>query len=232
VKGIIRIIIPLCALTGAVAADEAGRFIPWSPLNASEKAAAKTRLQRVPSVTDEMAERMLADEDSYHTFRDADIFAAYPELRGHERLWLCSNSILSGATEIAFLAERAKNEATIEKLGCRRAKAGIHCGEPTRGQYFFREGSAGYFTLDGLSFATATTLLDAFEAKRISGLPEWAEPRGLTLTAIKALSPGRYRLVFGDGLCSGCFTVFEVRVESSDADERLVVEGQPNAGCF
>jgi hypothetical protein len=216
----------------AAVAGETGRFIPRSPLEPSERAEQKSKLLKIPSISDALADQMLDDEDHYHAFRDADIFAAYPELRGHERLWLCSNRIMSGATEIAFLAERGKNEATLAKLRCSRVEAGIKCGEPQRGRYYFRDPSDGYFLLDGLDFATATTLLETFEARRVSGLPEWAEPRGLKLTGIKALSADHYRLAFGDGLCSGCFTVFAVRREPKDGHDELVVQGRPNAGCF
>jgi hypothetical protein len=231
-KGFRRIVVSLAALSVVAVADDAGRFIPQSPLDSSERAAHKARLRKIPSISDDVAERMLDDVDTYHAFRDADIYAAYPELRGHERLWLCSNSIMGGATEIAFLADRGENEATLEKVRCNRVKAGINCGEPRRGQYYFRDASQSYFALEGLTFATATQLLETFEAKRVTGLPEWAEPRGLKLTAIRALSADHYRMAFGDGLCSGCFTVFEVRRESKDGHDQLVVQGQPNAGCF
>jgi hypothetical protein len=215
-----------------VAAQPPGKFIPQSPLDESERAAEKARIQKFGVTSDDLANRMLDDVDSYHVFRDADIFAAFPQLRGHERLWSCQNRIMGGAAEIAFLVERGKNEATLAKLSCTRAEGGITCGEPDRGRYFFNERRDQYFTLDGLTFATAKSLLAIYRAKGVTGLPDFLKPRGLKLNSIKALSGDRYKIAFGDGLCSGCFSTFNLRRVSKGDDLELVYDGEPNAGCF
>lgn len=233
-KGFIRTAATLLSLSvcAALSAQSPGRFIPQSPLNDAERAAEKARIQKFGNTSDDLANRMLDDVDNYHVFRDADIFAAFPELRGHERLWSCQNRIMGGAAEIAFLASRGKNEATLEKLSCRRVEGGINCGEPERGQYFFTRRRNEYYKVDGLTFATASSLLETYRVKGVEGLPDWLKPHGLKLNLIKALPNDRYQIAFGDGLCSGCFSVFNVRRVSKGDEFDLVYDGEPNAGCF
>jgi hypothetical protein len=232
-KGFTRLVASLAAffVVAADVAAESGRFVPWSPLTETEAIALKRKFERA-GLKDVELKELLENDERHHTYRDADVFAAYPELRGQQKLSECSNSIRSGETELVYLAERKRNEATLVKVHCSRADKGLTCGEPQRGQFYILDGSDRYFSLDGLSFDTAKTILDAYRARRITGLPHWIDPKNLDINTIKSLGDERYEMIFGDVLCSGCFSRFEARLESGDDGAKLVVVGQPDGGCF
>jgi hypothetical protein len=214
-------------------ADQAGRFIPQSPLDETEKATERARLKKTPAFSDQFIEQLLADEEHYHSYREADIFAAYPELRGEKKLSLCSNSIIGGATEITFLAGRVKNnEVELDKVGCRRVKAGLSCGEPKRDHFYFLDSAERYFSLDGLSFETARTILETLHARGVSGLPQWLHAQVTSISSIKSQPGDRYEMIFGDTLCAGCIEKFDVRLESTHGDSQLVFAGDPRSVCF
>lgn len=234
-NGFTRIATALAALVvaGVAVGDPAGRFIPQSPLDESERAAERARLKKMPAFPDRLIDEMLADEERYHTYREADIFAAYPELRGEKKLWLCSNNIIGGATEIAFLAARGKNnDVTLDTLGCSRVKNGLSCGEPKRASFYHLDASEQYFSLEGLSFETARAILETYRAKLVTGLPEWMNTRNMKISSIKSLSGNRYEMMFGDTLCSGCASKFDVRLETKNGANELVFDGDPRAVCF
>jgi hypothetical protein len=63
-------------------------------------------------------------------------------------------------------------------------------------------------------------------------LPAWFGASRPNVTSITALPDGSYRMRFGDVYCSGCTAAFNVRVETSGTDARLLYVGDPEGLCF
>jgi hypothetical protein len=210
---------------------EPQKFIPWSPLNESEAQNLKDKLVRggVSGVT---VDELLKNVDHHHTYREADIFKAYPELRGHQKLSECSNSMMSGATELVFLSSKRQNEVTLETLRCSRAAKGVNCGEVNKETRYFRDGSDRYFLLDGVTLAKAVELLDMYKAGSITGLPDWMSTQQDNISLVKAMPDDSYLLIFGEYLCAGCVFKVQVKIDESGGEKRLVVVGQPEGGCI
>jgi hypothetical protein len=206
-------------------------FIPYSPLNEAEAESLRAQLANW-GIKDAKAGELINDEEHHHTYRARDIEKAFPQLRGSPKLSECSNSMMSGATSLVFLASKGNNEATLDTLACSRARKGIKCMPPRRGKYFYLDSSNQYFTLEGLTFATARTILETYASGRITGLPESVNPRVMNISMIKALFDNRYRMIFGEFLCAGCYSRFDVDLVSKDRENRLIVVGQPQGGCI
>jgi hypothetical protein len=215
----------------AFAQSEPAIFIPQSPLNPIEVAELKERLKRNTGITDAMIENMVKDESKYHTYRERDIVAAFPELGGDKKLSVCSNSIMSGATEIVYISDAKENEVTVKSVHCARVDKGLACGAISREKNYFLDSPEHFFSLENLTLREARMILEAYKANRIDGLPDsfGARPE---VRSIKALPDVRYRLGFGEYYCSGCATVFNVRLETNESEPRLVYAGDPGGGCF
>lgn len=213
----------------ALAQSESAIFIPQSPLNPTEVAIRKERLQRNTALSDVEIDNMLKNETTY---RERDIVAAFPELRGDKKLSECSNSIMSGATELVFLSDARENEVTVKTVRCTRVDNGLSCAAVRVAKNYFLESPEHFFSLENLTLGKATTILQAYKANRISGLSDWFGPPRLDVRSIEALSDGRYRIVSGDVYCAGCFARFDVRLETSGSESRLIVVGDPEAMCF
>jgi len=207
------------------------KFIPYSPLDDAQAQSLKERLE-LAGIKDLKTADLTKDLYSNHTFHDADVFKAFPQLKGYKKLSECSNRMMTNATDLVFLASKGTNEATLERMICSGAGDGIRCPEPQRGQYYFLDGTNQYFTLDGLTFATAKAIMEAFSAGRITGLPEFVSPKARNVTAIKSLFDNRYEMIFGEYFCSGCATRFDVDFEAENGESRLKVVGQPEGGCY
>jgi hypothetical protein len=216
----------------AVAQSGSEAFIPRSPLNAAEVAELQEQLKRGTALTDAMIEDLVKDESRRHTYRESDIVAAFPELRGDKKLSACSNSIMSGATELVFMSDARQNEVTIKTIPCTRADQGLSCGAVRRAKHYFLESPEHFFLLEDLTFDKARTILEAYEADRIIDLPDWYGAPRPHVRSIKALPDGRYRLRFGDYYCAGCAWAFNVRLETQRSEPRLVYVGDPEGGCF
>lgn len=174
------------------------------------------------------------DERRLYTYREADIFAAFPELRGDKKLSECSNSIMSGATELVFISDTdtGKNEVTIKTVRCTPVDKGLSCGAVRRARDFFLESPEHFFALENLTFGQARPIVEAYKAGRIAGLPDWLGASRLKVASITALPDGRYRMRFGDVYCSGCSAAFNVRLETDGTEFRLVYVGDPESVCF
>jgi hypothetical protein len=207
------------------------KLIPYSPLDAVQLQALKERLERA-GVRQVTTSDLAGSVYDHHTFHDADIFKAFPRLRGYRKLSECSNRMMTNATELVFLVSKGKNEATLERMVCTGTGEGIRCPEPKRGQYHFLDGTDQYFTLDGLTFETAKAILEAFAAGRITGLPEFLSPTATNVTSIKRLFGNRYQMIFGEFFCSGCSTRLDVDFDTGQGEGRLNVVGQPEGGCY
>jgi hypothetical protein len=221
-------VLALCAS----AQDEPGVFIPQSPLNPAEVANAKEELRRNSAFSDVEIDNMLKDEARYHTYRESDIVAAFPELRGDRKLSECSNSIMMGATELVFLSDARENEVTIKTVRCARVVEGLSCGAVRGGKHYFLESPEHFFSLENLTLDKARTILEAYKANRIAGLPDWFGGSRLDVKSIQALPDGRYRMHLGDVYCAGCVASFDVRLETSGSESRLIVVGNTEARCF
>lgn len=230
-KTLIQIIL-MSTLLNAGIATAMDRFIPYTPLDASGKAVLKEKLSRSRPVPDEEIERMAKDVERWHTYRDADIFAVFPQLRGHRKLSECSNSIMGGAAELVFLANKGQNTATLEKSRCGNVSGGLMCSPVTTGTYYFLDGTERYFTLDGLTFDTARDLLEAYRDKRVTGLPDYIRPGRMNISTITKLPNQHYQMIFGEPLCEGCFSKMEVERDTQDGETHLTIIGQADTICF
>ena len=172
------------------------------------------------------------DGRGLRSYRESDIFAALPELRGGKKLSECSNSIMSGATELVFISDTRKNEVTIKTVRCRPVDKGLSCEPVRRGQNYFLESPEHFFSLENLTFAQARPIVEAYQAGRIAGLPDWFNTSRPNVASITALPGGSYRMRFGDVYCTGCTAAYNVRVETSGAESRLLYVGDPEAVCF
>jgi hypothetical protein len=218
-------------LTAEALGAERQKFIPWSPLNEDEAASLKAKLERGGMLHVEL-DQLLKDVEQHHTYREADIFKAYPELRGFEKLSECSNSMMSGATALVFLSSRRKNEVTLETVSCSRATKGVNCGAVKLETRYFLDGTDRYFLLDGVTFAKATELLALLNAGLITGLPNWMPTVPTNISLIKETPDDVYQLIFGDFLCAGCVSKINVKLEGNDGQKRLVVVDQPETMCI
>jgi hypothetical protein len=206
-------------------------FIHESPLSPTEVAELKERLKRTTALSDTEIERMVKDESTYHTYRESDIVAAFPELRGDRKLSACSNRMMLDATEIVYLSDIRENEVTVKSIHCDRAGKGLSCGPIFREKNYFLDSPAHFFALDNLTLPTARTIIEAYKAGRIDTVPDWFVARP-EVRSIKALPDGRFRLWFGEHYCSGCTTVFNVRLETKESESRLVYAGDADGGCY
>jgi hypothetical protein len=227
--------IAACAVLalGTVArADEPRIFIPWSPLDESELAKERDRMKRTPGLSDAFIEKELENVSRFHAYRDADILRAYPAVSGHRRLSACKNTMMSNATEFVYLASKGQNEVALETIRCRGAENGLMCWPLQREKRYFLDGSDRYFLLEGVTLATAKQLLATYQAGRISNVPEWMKQMPTKISLIKALpAVGQYQMIFGDFLCSGCVTKMDVKVETVNGEDRLVIQGQADTTC-
>ena len=206
-------------------------FIPQSPLSPADAAEIKGKLKRNTVLTDAMIEDMLKDETEYHTYRESDIVAAFPELRGDKKLSVCSNKIMLGATEIVYLSDARKNEVVVKSVHCTRANKGLSCGAVSRENYYFLDSPEHFFSLENLTLRQAKSILEVYKASGIDDLPDWFGA-GPEVRSIKALPDGRYKLRFGEYYCNGCITIFNVRLETKEGQPRLVYAGEPDGGCY
>jgi hypothetical protein len=161
-----------------------------------------------------------------------DIVAAFPELRGATKLSACSNSIMSGATEFVFMSDVGKNEVTIESVRCSRVDKGLSCGAVRRAKHYFLESPERAFSVENLTFETARKIVEAYQAGRISAVPDWFGAARPHVRAIEALPDGRYKLHFGDVYCGGCRAEFNVRLEADGIEPRLLYLGDADGACF
>ena len=221
-------LLSLCAF----AQNEPATFIPQSPLNPTEVANLKERLQRSTALPDVEIDNLLKDEANYHTYRESDIVAAFPELRGDKKLSECANSMLGGATKLVFLSDARENEVTIKTVHCTRVDNGLSCAAVRRGKHYFLESPEHFFSLENLTLRKARTILEAYKANRIADLPDWFGASLLDVKSIKALPDSRYRMDFGDVYCDGCAARFDARLEGSGSESRLIVVGDPEERCF
>jgi hypothetical protein len=217
----------------AFAQSDSRTFIPSSPLTPAEVAKLKEKMKRDGVLSDASIEESVKDGRRLHTYRESDIFAAFPELRGARKLSECSNSIIGGATELVFISDTGKNDVTIKTVHCRPVAKGLSCEAVRRSTNYFLESPEHFFSLENLTFAQARPIVEAYQAGRITGLPDWlAAHVPPNVTSITAVPGDSYRMRFGDVYCSGCSAAFNVRLEASGTESRLVYVGDPQSACF
>jgi hypothetical protein len=216
----------------AFAQRDSGTFIPSSPLTPAEVAKLKEKMKRDAVLSDAAIEEWVKDGRKLHTYRESDIFAAFPELRGARKLSECSNSIMSGATELVFISDTGKNEVTIKSVHCRPVDKGLSCDAVRHSTNYFLESPEHFFSLENLTFAEARPIVEAYKAGPVAGLPDWFATARPNVSSISALPDGSYRMRFGDVYCTGCSAAYNVRLELSGTEARLVYVGDPEAVCF
>jgi hypothetical protein len=166
------------------------------------------------------------------TYRESDIFAAFPELRGARKLSECSNSIMSGATRLVFISDIGKNEVTVKSARCKPVDKGLSCQPVRSSTNYFLESPEHFFSLENLTFAQARPIVEAYQAGGVTGLPDWFATARPDVASITALPDGSYRMRFGDVYCTGCTAAYNVRLEASGTEARLVYVGDPEGMCF
>ena len=234
-KGFRRIIAcAALALATLARADEPRIFIPWSPLDESERAKERDHMKRTPGLSDAFIEEELKNVSRFHAYRDADILRAYPAVSGHRRLSACTNTLMSGATEFVYLASKGENEAALETIRCKGAENGLMCWPLQQEKRYFLDGSDRYFLLEGVTLATAKRLLATYQAGRIANVPDWMKQMPTKISLIKALpEDGTYQMIFGDFLCAGCATKMNVKLESDNGEDRLAIQkGDADTMCI
>jgi hypothetical protein len=172
------------------------------------------------------------DGRGHPTYRESDIVAAFPELRGDKKLSECSNSIMSGATELVFVSDVRENEVTVKTVRCRPVDKGLSCGAVRSRKDYFLESPEHFFSLENLTFDQARPIVEAYKAGGVAGTPDWFGTSRQNVASVTALPDGRYRMRFGDVYCSGCTTAFNVRLETSGSESRLVYVGDWESMCF
>lgn len=220
--------------TMTASAAEPTRFIPWSPLHPDVKAGMKERHWKNMGLTDAQVEKTLGDIRNYHTFRERDIVAVYPELRDGRKLSSCSNRIMSGHTSIVFLSNVGDHVVTVKSLSCNPSsgESGVRCGAVKTEQKFFLKSPTEPILLVDVSPNVATTVAQTYQAQRVDGLPDWTAGHFPQLAIIKALPDDHFGLFMGDLACGGCYTRYEVRLDATGEKPRLVFTGNADGGCY
>jgi hypothetical protein len=139
---------------------------------------------------------------------------------------------MGGATELVFISAARKNEVTVKTARCARAEKGLSCDPVSSGKYYFLETPEHFFSLEGLKFDEARTIVEAYKARPIADLPEWAVTPYTNIRHIQALPDGHYRMLFGDFFCKGCTVKFDVRLETGGTEPRLILAGNLDGGCI
>jgi len=214
----------------AVADDTPRKFVPWSPLTEEEIAREQARL---PSTLNEvLGDKYFRDPTKNHRLRELDIVKVYPELQGSRKLYSCSNSIMGGATSIAFVSHIEDHEVTLKTLNCSRARGGVLCGDVTTKKSYFLKSFREPIDLLNVPLDTAQVIAETYQARRVDNLPDWFEGGFPQLSFIGALAEERYRLIFGDYFCQGCSFRYDARLDTTGERPRLVVVGNADGGCF
>jgi hypothetical protein len=221
-------LVSLCAF----AQSEPRTFVPSSPLTAAEVSRLKDKLKRDAVLTDDQIEEWAKDRHRLRTYRESDIFAAFPELRGDKKLSECSNSIMSGATELVFASDIGTNEVTIKTAHCTPVDRGLSCEAVRSARNYFIDSPEHFFSLENLTFDQARPIVEAYKAGRITEVSEWFGASRRDVTSITALPDGSYRLRSGDVYCTGCSAAINVRVDTSATEVRLLYVGGFEGVCF
>jgi hypothetical protein len=227
-----QIIVSIACLlsVSSLAAEAPSRFVPWSPLTEEEIARAKAR---IPSAqNDEIYDKVLRDPKMSYRYRESDILAAYPELRGSKKLSSCSNRIMTGATSIIFVSHIGDHEVTLKSLSCSGARGGVLCGKVTTKRHYFLNSFREPIELLNVSPDSARLIAETYQARRVDNLPDWFQGGFPELHYIAALGEDRYRLIFGDYFCAGCSFRYDARLDTAAETPRLVVIGNADGGCF
>ena len=222
-------LLPVCASAKAPPTT----FIPYSPLNAEEAAAYLEKVKKYRIHPDAQLDELKKEASEQHTYRVSDIVKAFPQLAGARKLSECSNRIMSGATALVFYSDVKEHEVTFKTLDCSPVDKGLQCKPIRREKKYFLESPEHAFLLEKLTFETAKAIVEAYKAGGLDAAPDWWPP-GFRPDAqlIEALPDGNYRLFFGDYLCAGCVSSFNVSLDTSAGDPRLVYRGQADGGCF
>jgi hypothetical protein len=214
---------------GAFAQAPTGTFVPQSPLTPKEAADQKAMLKKNTRIPDADIDELLKKD---HSYRESDIVAAFPELRGGKKLTSCSNSMMSGATQIVFMSDVGKNEVTIKTIECTPVKNGLSCGAVRSEKNYFLFSAEHHFALENLTLITARNIIEAYAYSRIEGLPDWLVPMRLGVRVIKAQPHGLYSMYFGDYFCAGCGAHFDVRLDTGGNRARLIFVGNADLDCI
>jgi hypothetical protein len=78
-----------------------------------------------------------------------------------------------GREQINTHATVREARVTIKTVRCARVVKGLSCGAVRGGKHYFLESPEHFFSLENLTLDKARTILEAYKANRIAGLPDW-----------------------------------------------------------
>ncbi|WP_444906023.1 hypothetical protein ACJJIR_15485 [Microbulbifer sp. SSSA008] len=203
------------------AAQKETIFIPASPLTRKEVEEEKERLKNDPEWADFDVEEIIGDGRGMFTYREEDIRAALTGInKSDKRLSLCSNSIMSGATSIVFVAETDEpHQVKIKSASCSPVGGGLSC-RPVETDWEYQYKGI-YFSAGILGYEKAIDVISAFERLGIEGLPDWhRKVFGVgSVNSVEKTMNG-YLIGVGELFCGGC--VSEILVTTSHDSESKI----------
>ncbi|MCL1107854.1 hypothetical protein [Shewanella algicola] len=180
-------------------------FIPASPLTQEEIDAEKERFRNDPEWADIDVEEMIGDGKGMYTYREKDIRSALKGIEdSDERLSLCSNSIMSGATSIVFLGKTNEpNRVNLKTASCGPVKGGLAC-QPMKSNWKHQYKDI-YFNAGMLRYEKALKVILAFEERGIENLPDWHRKMfGVNSVNSVEETMNGYLIGVGELFCGGC----------------------------
>ena len=208
-------------------------FIPYSPLNAEEAAAYMEKMKGHGVYSDAQIGELEKDASQQHTYRESDIVKAFPQLAGARNLSKCSNRIMTGATALVFYSDVKEHEVIFKTLNCSPVDKGLRCNPIRREKKYFLESPEHAFSLNKVTFETAKKIVEAYKAGRLDAVPDfWPGEFGPDVGVIEALPDKNYRMFFGDYFCRGCVFNFNVSLDTSAGEPRLIYRGEAGGGCY
>lgn len=180
-------------------------FIPASPLTQAEIEVEKERFRNDPDWVDLDVEEVIGNGNGMFTYRESDIRSALKEIEdSDERLSLCSNSIMSGATSIVFITETDEpNQVKLKTASCGPVENGLAC-EPVELDWKYKYKDI-YFNAGMLSYEKAVKVISVFEEQGIENLPDWHRKvfAVSSVNSVEATMNG-YLIGVGELFCGGC----------------------------
>ncbi|MFW0778382.1 MAG: hypothetical protein ACN2B6_11775 [Rickettsiales bacterium] len=196
-------------------------FIPASPLTKKEIEAEKERFRNDPEWADFDVEEIIGDGAGMFTYKEEDIRSALDGINDSDkRLSLCSNSIMSGATSIVYVAETNEpHQVEIKTASCGPVGGGLSC-QPIEHDWKY-EYKGIYFSAGMLGFEKSIEVISAFEKYGIEGLPDWhRKVFGVKSVNSVEQTMNGYLIGVGELFCGGCVAKILVTA-TRDAESKI-----------
>lgn len=165
---------------------------------------------------------------------ETEIRTAFPVLAPtDERYSMCSNSIMSGKTQIVYLSDADKQEVTVKSTNCEVTEEGLLCTEMSvRRLPYYQEPEKFYEIGNGLSTQEVAQLLRNLDDKGLSDFNSEKEWLSNIHVRSAVLSDSGVILKFGEFYCAGCEYEFTVERQQEGVTKELKVNGQVRGVCY